>query len=376
MPYASDHFRFFAGAARVLEGRSAGEYLADHTSYVRREPIGVVGQVTPWNYPLMMMIWKIAPALAAGNTVVLKPSRHHARASTTLLRRARAGVPAAGRAQRRVRRPRHRSRARRAPDAADGRHHRLGAGRHGGRRVGGRRPQEASTSSSAARRRSIVFDDADVEKAAEGIAERRLLQRRPGLHRRHPRARRARRPRRLRRRAHRGGQGHEDRDCPTTRTCSTAPLNNADQLARVSGMVDRLPDHAELADRRRPAGRPGLLLRADRALRPPAGRRADPDRDLRPGHHRAEVLRRGRGAALGQRRAVRPRLERLDQGPRPRDADVPAARLRRGVDQHPHPVRLRDAARRLQALRLRQGPVDVRPRGLHPHQARHVLHRQ
>jgi len=74
MPYASDHFRFFAGAARILEGRSAGEYMAGHTSYVRREPIGVIGQVTPWNYPLMMMIWKIAPALAAGNTVVLKPS--------------------------------------------------------------------------------------------------------------------------------------------------------------------------------------------------------------------------------------------------------------------------------------------------------------
>jgi betaine-aldehyde dehydrogenase len=74
MPYASDHFRFFAGASRVLEGRSAGEYMEDHTSFVRREPIGVVGQVTPWNYPLLMMIWKVAPALAAGNTIVLKPS--------------------------------------------------------------------------------------------------------------------------------------------------------------------------------------------------------------------------------------------------------------------------------------------------------------
>src|SRR6185295_18644373 len=74
MPYASDHFRFFAGAARVLEGRSAGEYMADHTSWIRREPVGVVGQVTPWNYPLLMMIWKIAPALAGGNTIVLKPS--------------------------------------------------------------------------------------------------------------------------------------------------------------------------------------------------------------------------------------------------------------------------------------------------------------
>src|SRR4051794_33595231 len=84
MPYASDHFRFFAGAARVLEGKSAGEYMADHTSWIRREPVGVVGQVTPWNYPLMMMIWKIAPALAAGNAVVLKPS-DTTPASSTLL---------------------------------------------------------------------------------------------------------------------------------------------------------------------------------------------------------------------------------------------------------------------------------------------------
>ncbi|SDL63585.1 gamma-aminobutyraldehyde dehydrogenase [Microbacterium azadirachtae] len=69
-----DQLRFFAGAARSLEGRAAGEYMAGHTSYVRREPIGVIGQVTPWNYPLNMAVWKIAPALAAGNTVVLKPA--------------------------------------------------------------------------------------------------------------------------------------------------------------------------------------------------------------------------------------------------------------------------------------------------------------
>ncbi|AZI58577.1 aldehyde dehydrogenase family protein [Nakamurella antarctica] len=74
LPPAIDQLRFFAGAARVLEGRSAGEYMAGHTSFVRREPIGVIGQVTPWNYPLMMAIWKIGPALAAGNTIVLKPS--------------------------------------------------------------------------------------------------------------------------------------------------------------------------------------------------------------------------------------------------------------------------------------------------------------
>jgi 1-pyrroline dehydrogenase len=74
MPVCSDNLRFFAGAARLLEGRSAGEYMRGYTSMIRREPIGVVGQVAPWNYPLMMAVWKFAPALAAGNTSVLKPS--------------------------------------------------------------------------------------------------------------------------------------------------------------------------------------------------------------------------------------------------------------------------------------------------------------
>ncbi|HEY4314097.1 MAG TPA: aldehyde dehydrogenase family protein, partial [Actinomycetes bacterium] len=74
IPPMVDQIRFFAGAARVLEGRSAGEYLAGHTSFIRREPIGVCAQVTPWNYPMMMAVWKWAPAIAAGNTVVLKPS--------------------------------------------------------------------------------------------------------------------------------------------------------------------------------------------------------------------------------------------------------------------------------------------------------------
>ncbi|HET9730903.1 MAG TPA: aldehyde dehydrogenase family protein, partial [Acidimicrobiia bacterium] len=74
IPPLVDQLRFFAGAARILEGASAGEYMAGLTSYVRREPLGVCAQVTPWNYPLMMAVWKIAPALAAGNTVVLKPA--------------------------------------------------------------------------------------------------------------------------------------------------------------------------------------------------------------------------------------------------------------------------------------------------------------
>ncbi len=74
IPPAVDQLRFFAGAARMLEGRAAAEYMSGLTSFIRREPIGVVAQVSPWNYPLMMAIWKIAPALAAGNTVVLKPA--------------------------------------------------------------------------------------------------------------------------------------------------------------------------------------------------------------------------------------------------------------------------------------------------------------
>ncbi|MET7328145.1 gamma-aminobutyraldehyde dehydrogenase [Nonomuraea sp. NPDC005650] len=70
----ADNLRFFAGAARCLEGRSAGEYVAGYTSMIRREPVGVVGQITPWNYPMMMAVWKIGPALAAGCTTVLKPA--------------------------------------------------------------------------------------------------------------------------------------------------------------------------------------------------------------------------------------------------------------------------------------------------------------
>jgi betaine-aldehyde dehydrogenase len=74
LPPMIDQIKFFAGAARILEGKAAGEYMSGFTSMVRREPIGVIGQVTPWNYPMMMAVWKFIPAIAAGNTVVLKPS--------------------------------------------------------------------------------------------------------------------------------------------------------------------------------------------------------------------------------------------------------------------------------------------------------------
>ncbi|GAA0478016.1 gamma-aminobutyraldehyde dehydrogenase [Streptomyces sp. NPDC046215] len=94
VPGTVDNTSFFAGAARHLEGRSAGEYSADHTSYVRREPIGVVGSVAPWNYPLQMAAWKVLPAIAAGNTVVLKPAELTPLTSLMFARAAaEAGIP-------------------------------------------------------------------------------------------------------------------------------------------------------------------------------------------------------------------------------------------------------------------------------------------
>src|SRR3954467_713382 len=74
IPTMVDNLRFFAGAARNLEGKAAGEYLEGYTSWLRREPVGVIGQIAPWNYPLMMAVWKIGPALATGNTIALKPA--------------------------------------------------------------------------------------------------------------------------------------------------------------------------------------------------------------------------------------------------------------------------------------------------------------
>jgi betaine-aldehyde dehydrogenase len=74
IPAMVDNLRFFAGAARCMEGKAAGEYLEGYMSIIRREPVGVIGQIAPWNYPIMMAVWKIGPALATGNTIVLKPA--------------------------------------------------------------------------------------------------------------------------------------------------------------------------------------------------------------------------------------------------------------------------------------------------------------
>jgi betaine-aldehyde dehydrogenase len=244
MPYASDHFKFFAGAARVLEGRSAGEYLADHTSWIRREPVGVVGQVTPWNYPLMMMIWKIAPALAGGNTIVLKPSDTTPASSTLLAEICQEFLPPGvlnvvcgdrdtGRALVEHKTPQMvaiTGSVRAGMEVA-------GSAAKDLKRVhlelGGKAPV-------------IVFDDADIEKAAEGIAmagyfnagqdctaATRVLAG-PGVHDDFVAA--------ITEQAKNTRTG-----LPDDEDVLYGALNNESQLDRVSGMVDRLPDHATLA---------------------------------------------------------------------------------------------------------------------------------
>ncbi|WP_414638597.1 gamma-aminobutyraldehyde dehydrogenase [Actinophytocola sp.] len=243
MPPAVDHFRFFAGASRLLEGRSAGEYMAGHTSYVRREPIGVCAQVTPWNYPLMMAVWKIAPALAAGNTIVLKPS-DTTPASTLLMAEIAAEFFPAG-VLNVICGDRDTGRelvSHKTPQMVS-----ITGSVRGGREVaqaaavdlkrvhlelGGKAPV-------------IVFDDADVAAAAEAIAvagyfnagqdctaATRVLAA-PGLHDDFVAALTE--------------QAKNTRTGPPTDTeVLYGPLNNANQLTRVAGFVDRLPDHASL----------------------------------------------------------------------------------------------------------------------------------
>jgi betaine-aldehyde dehydrogenase len=243
LPPMVDQIRFFAGAARVLEGKSAGEYLQGHTSYVRREPIGVCGQVAPWNYPMMMAIWKFAPALAAGNTVVLKPSDTTPASSVLLAEIASEFFPA-------------------------GVFNVVCGDRDTGRAIVSHKiPQMVSITGSTragfevaksaaedlkrvhlelgGKAPVIVFDDADIEKTAEAIAL--------------------------------AGYFNAGQDCTAaTRVLAKAgfadefaaalaerakgtqtglpddadvlygPLNNANQLAHVTGLVDRLPDHAQL----------------------------------------------------------------------------------------------------------------------------------
>jgi betaine-aldehyde dehydrogenase len=243
IPAMVDQIRFFAGAARVLEGKSAGEYLEGYTSMIRREPVGVCAQVTPWNYPMMMAVWKFAPAIAAGNTVVLKPSDTTPITTVMLAEMAAEFLP-------------------------EGVFNVVCGDRDTGRAlVGHATPQMVSITGSVragmevARAAAddlkrvhlelggkapvIVFDDADLETAAEEIAgagyfnagqdctaATRVLAA-PGAYDDFVAA--------LTEQAMNTKTGDpEDEDV------LYGPLNNPNQLEHVSGMVERLPGHAEV----------------------------------------------------------------------------------------------------------------------------------
>jgi betaine-aldehyde dehydrogenase len=243
IPPSVDQLRFFAGAARVLEGKSAGEYLAGHTSFVRREPIGVVAQVTPWNYPLMMAIWKIGPALAAGNTLVIKPS-DTTPASTLLLGEicqevfppgvvnVITGDRATGRAL--VEHP--------VPQLVA-----ITGSVRAGMEVAGSAALDLKRThlELGGKAPVVVFDDADVEAAAEAIAlagyfnagqdctaAARVIAG-PGIHSDFVQA--------LTEQAKNTKTGQPDDE-----DVLYGPVNNANQLDRVSGFIDRLPDHASV----------------------------------------------------------------------------------------------------------------------------------
>jgi len=243
IPPMIDQIRFFAGAARVLEGRSAGEYMAGHTSMIRREPVGVCGQVTPWNYPMMMAVWKWAPAIAAGNTTVLKPA-HWTPASTILMGEIMAeflppgvfnvmcGDRDTGRAL--VSHPTP-AMVSITGSVRAGIEVALDAARDVKRchlELGGKAPV-------------VVFDDADLEKAAEAIAiagyfnagqdctaATRVLAG-PGIHDDFVSA--------LVAQANGTITGP-----PENEDALYGPLNNVNQLAQVSGFIERTPAHAEV----------------------------------------------------------------------------------------------------------------------------------
>src|SRR6476661_1105032 len=243
VPPAVDQIRFFAGAARVLEGRSAGEYMKDHTSMIRREPIGVCAQVTPWNYPMMMAVWKFGPAIAAGNTIVLKPS-DTTPASTVLLAEIAAEFLPPG-VFNVICGDRDTGRSMVAHDTP------AMVSVTGSVRAG----TEVAASAAAGLKRVhlelggkapvVVFDDADIAAAAEGIALAGYFN--------------AGQDCTAATRVLAGPRVYDDfvaaladqargtkTGMPDDEDVLFGPLNNANQLARVDEMVGRTPDHAEV----------------------------------------------------------------------------------------------------------------------------------
>ena len=371
LPVMADNLRFFAGAARCLEGRAAGEYMEGYTSFTRREAVGVIGQITPWNYPLMMAIWKIGPALAAGNTIVLKPAETTPITTIRLAELAADVLPAGvlnvvtGHGQ-----PTGQALISHPEVDMVSLTGSVDTGKHIARtaaetlkrvhlELGGKAPV-------------VVFDDVALESALETIA----------------------------------GTGYYNagQDCTAaTRVLAGAkvyddvvaglaeqaqglvigdtlapettlgPVNSARQRERVEGFLERRPAARGDRHRRSRARAAGVLRGADRRRRVGTGGRDDPARDLRPGHHRAALLRREAGDRVGEQHALRPGLLGVDPRRRPRAARLARVALRVRVDQRPHPARLRDAPRGVQGVGVRQGPERVLAGGLHGRQARDGL---
>jgi betaine-aldehyde dehydrogenase len=257
IPPMVDQIRFFAGACRVLDGLSSGEYMRDHTSFIRREPVGVCAQVTPWNYPMMMAVWKWAPAVAAGNTVILKPSDTTpvttVRMAELIAEHTPPGVVNVVCGDRDTGRelvahpiPRMVSVT---GSVRAGREVAIAAADDLKRvhlELGGKAPV-------------IVFDDADLEAAARGIAEAgyyntgqdctaatRVLAG-PGIHDDLVAA--------LAERAEGTRTGPPDAE-----KVDYGPLNNPDQLERVRGFLARRPEHAELVVGGEQVGEAGFFL--------------------------------------------------------------------------------------------------------------------
>ena len=239
-----DQIRFFAGAARNLEGRSAAEYMKDHTSFIRREPVGVIGQVTPWNYPLNMAVWKFAPAVAAGNTTVLKPSDTTPQSTLLLAEVAAEFLPAGvlnvitgdrttGAAMIEHRTPQMVSITGSVRAGMEVARSAASDLKRVHLELGGKAPV-------------IVFDDADIDKAVEGIgaagyfnagqdctaATRVLVHER--VHDQFVAALVA------------WARDNAKTGAPSADDILFGPLNNTNQFDRVSGMIDALPSNADV----------------------------------------------------------------------------------------------------------------------------------
>jgi betaine-aldehyde dehydrogenase len=259
LPMLYDTIRFMAAAARCLEGTASTEYMAGHTSWIRREPVGVCGQVTPWNYPMLMAVWKFAPAIAAGNTVVLKPSETTPLTTIRMAELARDVLPPG------VLNVVCGDRTTGAAVVS----HRIPAmvSITGSVRAG----REVAQAAAADLKRVhlelggkapvIVFDDADVEVAAEGIAGAAYFN--------------AGQDCTAATRVLAGPRVHDDflsalaaqakvtkTGPPSDHDAAYGPLNNSDQLARVRGFLDRLPDHASIAAGGGAAQGPGFFQEA------------------------------------------------------------------------------------------------------------------